>query len=839
MDALNDGIVLLNQVGRACCDFAGRMFIQSGVLVGLLLVADLCLRARVSARFRYALWLLVLVKLVLPPSLALPTGATYWLGPYLPSAPGVLEREVPPQLPVPAEPIGLESHIGAVPTATGATVASRSIAPLQWPAMVLLVWIGGSVLLLALVLWRVATLRRSLRRSRPAPPHVVALLEECLADLGVTGPVTLRVTENLRSPALCGFVRPVILLPATLPAGLWPDGLRTILTHELAHVKRRDPWVSLAQTALQIAYFWHPLVWVTNARLRHLRELAVDETVLTALRSQAQCYTNTLIDIAELAFRKPAFNVRMIGIAESRRDLERRITHMLNWNLSRRRALGLSGLLTILAIGAVLVPMGRPTPAAHAEPAAAPTVPALPEGIAEMFELSKDAILEVFGEPEHIFYGDQRYTLDNLPETYFLPYEDLSFCVHEDAVVGITLLSPGYVFGNGIRVGDSEEKVKQAFGPASELEETEFKDFLIYDQIGLSFEVNKQDRSVMEINIKQDYGDLAQLEAYARAAEFAAQLPQKIAKFDIDSANLAKVIATFGPPLKYIWGPKTLPPDDLPRRFIAVYPGRFHVFMLDDRIVEMRHERGSTYVFAGKLRVGSTLEEALAVLGPPAETIVGEPIDWRNAKNVLFKDIEGREGHCYYHRPDRKVRVWFGNYKVAAIYMTRSDYGEHRSGPFDSEFGALLPARILALDIDSADRNRVLEVFGDPIRYLWGDKTFTPDALPENYIMDYPCDFSAWLKNDRIMEIRHGDGSQYAYGGTLRIGATVQEALELLGQPDEVVRGKNEYEDRVLYRDIDGKQGHCYYRRADQNVRIWFSNDRVIAIYMTRSDFPH
>lgn len=302
------------------------------------------------------------------------------------------------------------------------------------------------------------------------------------------------------------------------------------------------------------------------------------------------------------------------------------------------------------------------------------SVPALPEGIADMFQLTKEDILETFGEPRSIFLGDQVYTLDDLPDKYFLLYEDISLCIDEGEVVGITLLSPGYVFGNGIRVGDSEEKVKQAFGPPSEVEETEFKDFLIYEPLGLSFEIYKPDRAALEINIKQSYGDPALLQAYTRAAEFAAQLPQKIAKLDIDSANLQKVLATFGQPLKYVWGPNTLPPDKLPRRFIAVYPGRFYVFMLDDRIVELRHERGSKYVFADKLRVGSTLEEALAVLGPPVKTVVGEPIDWENSKNVLFKDIDGREGHCYYHRPDRNVRVWFGDYKVAAIYMTRSNF---------------------------------------------------------------------------------------------------------------------------------------------------------------------
>ena len=64
-------------------------------------------------------------------------------------------------------------------------------------------------------------------------------------------PVTLRLTDEMPGPCVCGFARPVILLPTVLPPGLGPDGLRTILTHELAHIKRRDPWVSLAQTVLR------------------------------------------------------------------------------------------------------------------------------------------------------------------------------------------------------------------------------------------------------------------------------------------------------------------------------------------------------------------------------------------------------------------------------------------------------------------------------------------------------------------------------------------------------------------------------------------------------------
>lgn len=841
METLNSIIVLLNSWGSAVCEYAGAMFLQSSLLVGLILIADLCLRKRISARFRYGMWLLVLVKLVLPPSLAFPTGAGYWLVRHVPAAPAASAPPVTttsPALPALAD---LDLDIASIPDtmAVQSAPAAVHVVRLQWPGLVLLGWAAGILALLALVLWQIALARRSLRQSRPAGGEMAAMLQECCTELGITAAVGLRLTEDLHSPAVCGFLRPVILLPTTMPRGLGPEGLRSILLHELTHIQRRDPWVSLTQICLQVVYFWHPLVWAAGARIRELRELAVDETVVARLRSQAQCYTDTLIDIAQMAFRKPAFSLRLIGIAESKRALERRITHMLNRHTSNRSAPGWCGLLVILALGAVLVPMGPRDMTAHAEQNAAQLVPTLPEGIREMFQLNKQSILEMFGEPDHIFFGDTIYTLDNLPKAYFLAYKDISFAIEDDVVGGITLLSPSYVFGNGIHVGDSEAKVKQAFGPPSEVEEAEAKDFLNYEPLGLSFEIDKQNRSIMEINIGRDYGDPAQLQAYVNAAEFSAALPQKLAAFNIDSADLNQVIAVFGQPVKYIWGSKTLPADNLPGRFIAVYPGNFYVFMLGGQIVEVRHENGSTYVFAGKLRIGSTLEEAIEVLGEPVKTVQGQEIDWQNSKNVLFRDIDGRKGHDYYHRPDRKVRVWFANDKVAAIYMTRSNYGQNDSGPADPAFDSLLAERVARLNIDSADLNQVIAIFGAPTKYIWGDKEFSPEQLPNRFIAVYPSGFRVFMMNNRIVEIRFEKESKYAFAGKLAVGATLEEALAVLGQPVKTVEGKPiDWSDTasVLYKDISGK-GHCYYSRPDQAVRLWFSSYRVVAIYMTRSNY--
>ncbi len=117
------------------------------------------------------------------------------------------------------------------------------------------------------------------------------------------------------------------------------------------------------------------------------------------------------------------------------------------------------------------------------------------------FDMSKDDVLKKLGKPETIFYGEERYTLNNLPRTYYMHFGDVSFRILDDSVKEITAHSPVYKFINGLGVGDSEQKIKQAFGDDFQLKETEWKDFLTYRDQGLVFEIHKNNRTVMEINV--------------------------------------------------------------------------------------------------------------------------------------------------------------------------------------------------------------------------------------------------------------------------------------------------------------------------------------------------
>ena len=148
-------------------------------------------------------------------------------------------------------------------------------------------------------------------------------------------------------------------MPASLVKKLSPEGLRAALIHELAHIKRGDLWVNSVQTFLQVVYFYNPFVWFANAIIRRTCEEAVDETVLVTLGGQARDYSNTLIDIGEMAFWKADFGLRLVGVAESRKALQWRIKHMLTRPVPKSARIGALGTITIILAATVLLPMAR------------------------------------------------------------------------------------------------------------------------------------------------------------------------------------------------------------------------------------------------------------------------------------------------------------------------------------------------------------------------------------------------------------------------------------------------------------------------------------------------
>ena len=167
----------------------------------------------------------------------------------------------------------------------------------RWPAVLACVLLAGMAIGLMRLVLGLATVSRYRRFSCPLDdPGLTDLLAIVQAELGCTRSVAIHESAAVDSPAVVGWLRPLVLLPENW-RNWTQDERRAVLAHEVAHIAQNDyaSWV-LAQLSL-IANFYNPLVHWLVGRLRIEQELAADgcgarlaggrETYLTILAGMA------------------------------------------------------------------------------------------------------------------------------------------------------------------------------------------------------------------------------------------------------------------------------------------------------------------------------------------------------------------------------------------------------------------------------------------------------------------------------------------------------------------------------------------------------------------------
>ena len=160
-------------------------------------------------------------------------------------------------------------------------------------------------------------------------------------------------------PAVVGALRPIVLLPLQVATGLSPVQLESLLTHELVHLKRRDPWVNFLQLVMETVCFFNPAVWIISRNLRRQREFCCDDTVLRLGQITAVDYADALVAVAESSMNPRAVLVTVIGAAVQRRsELSLRIARIPGRSRPRRSVLPghafAALLVVVMLIGGIL-----------------------------------------------------------------------------------------------------------------------------------------------------------------------------------------------------------------------------------------------------------------------------------------------------------------------------------------------------------------------------------------------------------------------------------------------------------------------------------------------------
>jgi uncharacterized protein (TIGR03435 family) len=162
----------------------------------------------------------------------------------------------------------------------------------------------------------------------------------------------LLATDAPLEPGVFGIRRPVLLWPRCIAEHLDEDQMAAVLTHEVAHVRRRDNLTSALHMVVQALFWFHPLVWWIGARLMDERERACDEAVVGS-GSQPEVYAETILRSCRVFVESPLACVA--GVTGS--NLTTRIERIMRGGAARPLSAPKKLLLAALAAGAVAAPI--------------------------------------------------------------------------------------------------------------------------------------------------------------------------------------------------------------------------------------------------------------------------------------------------------------------------------------------------------------------------------------------------------------------------------------------------------------------------------------------------
>ena len=269
--------------------------VSSCILILAVIALRYLLRGRISLRLQYALWLLVLARLLIPVSF----GSTdISVMSVVEKAPAVQAVESVRNVDTiwqadngtvegyPAGPLMPDTPVTVVTIAPGVTndQFGRMESALTLRKILLPVWWGGAAVTLLVFLTANLRFAARLRKSRrPLTVEGAAL--------------SVYVAQERAVPCLFGLFRPAIYV--TQAATDDPELLRHTVAHETTHFRQGDHVWALLRTVCLALYWWNPLVWWAAKLSRQDGELACDEATIRALgESERAAYGRTLIRMA-------------------------------------------------------------------------------------------------------------------------------------------------------------------------------------------------------------------------------------------------------------------------------------------------------------------------------------------------------------------------------------------------------------------------------------------------------------------------------------------------------------------------------------------------------------
>ncbi|PGS77246.1 M56 family metallopeptidase [Bacillus cereus] len=349
-------------------DWVIETSIMASILVGLILCIKVLFRNKLTPRWQYMLWIILIIRLVLPwspdSSYSIYSVLTYksddaFISSQNPVA-SFLTKERMQEL----KYIDNKKLLTKEDTYTTSSIKTGQVNKTQthsneddetilFYTIFIYIWLTGVILL------SVATFvmnRRLLLYIKKQPvitdEKIVQIFEKCKQSMSVQRNIPLLVSGKVSSPTVLGFIKPKLLLSTVHMKILDEQQLRYIFHHELAHIKRRDVGVNWLMHGLLILNWFNPILWYAYSCMREDQELACDALALTYIDSEEQiAYGHTIISLLEhysSYYKVPS----MANFSKNKRMLKRRILMIKKFQKKSYRWSAL-GAVAVIAVSSV------------------------------------------------------------------------------------------------------------------------------------------------------------------------------------------------------------------------------------------------------------------------------------------------------------------------------------------------------------------------------------------------------------------------------------------------------------------------------------------------------
>lgn len=194
--------------------------------------------------------------------------------------------------------------------------------------MILILWGAGSLISLFRLFRRHSVLRRQFRTLLRIDITSLGIDDELLQDQ--LRSATCLILPGLTTPAVYGFIRPVILIPEDRSNPI----IAPVLLHEMFHFRQGDIWIKLILDLIVCLFWWNPLAYLLRSNAQHALELKCDADVRACMdESQQIQYYQSLLDYYRECPEKQKYRLALhvIGVAGARKD----------WRIKQRFDLGL------------------------------------------------------------------------------------------------------------------------------------------------------------------------------------------------------------------------------------------------------------------------------------------------------------------------------------------------------------------------------------------------------------------------------------------------------------------------------------------------------------------